>query len=69
MLKHSLKLIGTIAFFAVLWPLQGYSFDPKPEDFTAVVPSDMWEQAYQINSVKTFGSRKMSILNRILVRI
>jgi len=24
MLKRSLKLIGTIALFAVLWPSQGY---------------------------------------------
>ena len=41
MLKHSLKLIGTIALFAVLWPSQGYSFEERTESFT-IVPSDMW---------------------------
>ena len=41
MLKRLLKLIGTIALFAVLWPSQGYSFEPRPENFI-VVPSDMW---------------------------
>jgi hypothetical protein len=41
MLKHSLKLIGAIALFAVLWPSQGYSFEERTEYFT-IVPSDMW---------------------------
>ncbi len=41
MLKDSLKLIGIIAVFAVLWPSQGYSFEERPENFT-IVPSDMW---------------------------
>ena len=44
MLKHSLKLIGAIALFAVLWPSQGYcqiGWEARPENFV-VVPSDMW---------------------------
>ncbi|SVC66663.1 uncharacterized protein METZ01_LOCUS319517, partial [marine metagenome] len=44
MLKHSLKLIGAIALFAVLWPSQGYcqiGYEARPENFV-VVPSDMW---------------------------
>ena len=42
MLKRSLKLIGTIALFAVLWPSQGYCQMEYRSEYFTIVPSDMW---------------------------
>jgi hypothetical protein len=42
MLKRSLKLIGTIALFAVLWPSQGYCQMEYRSEYFTMVPSDMW---------------------------